>query len=161
MNIRYSALALAALLSAISLSAQEPGPDAKADAAIPDAKVSDAKADAKANVAPKAKAKAATAPDAAALFQEGRDALFQGDSKRAVKLFEQAVAADKNGRKTVYRLNLARAYRYDGKSEDSEKLLRQILKESPDHVEAGQLLADIHHAQHRWKEILEILEPLL
>jgi tetratricopeptide (TPR) repeat protein len=103
----------------------------------------------------------AGAADAAKLFQEGRDALFQGEYKRAIELFDKAVAADKNGQKTTYRLNLARAYRYDGKSADSEKLLKQILEESPDHVEAGQLLAEIHHAHQRWQEIVDVLEPLL
>lgn len=152
MNLRHLSIALAAMLLATSLFADEPAP---ADKPVPADKP--ASADKKVAENPKAAAK----PDGAALFQKGRDALFQGDSKQAIELFQKAIAADNNGQKTTYRLNLARAYRYDGKSEASEKLLKQILKESPDHVEAGQLLAEIHHAQHRWKEIVEVLEPLL
>ncbi|MGY8770651.1 MAG: tetratricopeptide repeat protein [Pirellulales bacterium] len=74
---------------------------------------------------------------------------------------EKAVAADKNGQANTYRLNLARAYRYDGELKKSEELLKQILKESPDHVEAAQLLAEMFHAQQSWQAIIDVLEPLL
>ena len=112
---------------------------------------------------PAAKKPAAKAAkqDAEKLFEEGRDALFQGEYRQAIKLFEKAVAAEKNGQKNTYRLNLARAYRYDSQMKKSEELLKQILKESPDHVEASQLLAEIYHAGQRWKEIIKVLEPLL
>jgi len=111
---------------------------------------------------PKTEAKPDTdEPEADVLFEQGRDALFQGQYQQAIKLFERAVATDTAGEKTTYRLNLARAYRYAGKSDQSESLLQQILKESPDHVEAGQLLAELHHAAQRWQEMLNVLEPLL
>jgi tetratricopeptide (TPR) repeat protein len=150
MIIRTLSMALAAMLLATLLVAQEP---ASKDQPAPAKEALPAKE--------KAAKEAAAKPDAAAWFEKGRDALFQGETKQAIEFFEKAIAADKNGKKTTCRLNLARAYRYDGKSEASEKLLKQILKDSPDHVEAGQLLAEIHHALHRWKEIVEVLEPLL
>ena len=74
------------------------------------------------------------------LFQDGRKALFQGRYEDAVKLLKQAVAADVGKTKTSYQLNLARAHRYAGQPEESEKLLAAVLKRSPDHVEAGQRL---------------------
>jgi tetratricopeptide (TPR) repeat protein len=99
--------------------------------------------------------------DAKKLFEQGRDALFQGEYKRAITLFEEAAKAEKDGQQNTVRLNLARAYRYDNQVDKSEKLLKEILKESPDHVEAGQLLAEIQHTQQKWQEIIEVLEPLL
>jgi tetratricopeptide (TPR) repeat protein len=99
--------------------------------------------------------------DADSLFSQGRRALFQGSYDKAIELLQQAVAADAEGRKTGYRLHLARAYRYAGKADESEKLLREIVKQSPDHVEAGQLLAEIYYTQERWKDIVGLLEPLL
>ncbi len=101
-------------------------------------------------------------PNANKLFEDGRNSLFQGEYKQAIVLFEKAIEAEKNGQKNnTYRLNLARAYRYDHQGEKSQDLLRQILKLSPDHVEASQLLAEIHHAGQQWKEIIALLEPLL
>jgi len=101
------------------------------------------------------------APDAESLFKQGRSALFQGKYDKAIELLEQAVAADTEGRKTTYRLHLARAYRYAGKGKESEKLLKAIVEKSPDHVEAGQLLAEIYYTGERWKDIIDLLEPLL
>lgn len=95
------------------------------------------------------------------LFEQGRKAMFQGDSALAVKLLRQAVAADPNGAKTIYRLHLARALRYAKQPQEAEKLLKQIIQQSPEHVEAGQLLAEIHYADKRWREIIQVLEPLL
>jgi len=100
-------------------------------------------------------------PDAESLFEQGRSALFKSEYAEAIKLLKQAVAADPQGRKTSYRLHLARAYRYADQDDASEKLLREILKRSPDHVEAGQLLAEICYTHQRWKDIVELLEPLL
>ena len=95
------------------------------------------------------------------LFQDGRKALFQGRFEDAVKLLGEAVDADKTGEKTIYRLHLARAYRYSSEPGESEKLLKQILKKSPDHVEAGQLLAEILYTAERWADLESVLEPLL
>lgn len=110
---------------------------------------------------PPAEKPEADKPNAKKLYQDGRDALFQGEYEQAIKLFQMAVAADDSGEKNTYRLNLARAYRYDGKANESEKLLAAILKDSPDHVEAGQLLAELYHASQHWQKIIDVLEPLL
>ncbi len=94
-------------------------------------------------------------------FEDGRKALFQGRYDDAVKLLRDAVDADKSGEKTIYRLHLARAFRYSHQPEESEKLLTAILKQSPDHVEAGQLLAEILYTAERWQDLQGVLEPLL
>jgi tetratricopeptide (TPR) repeat protein len=106
-------------------------------------------------------AEPAEQPDAESLFQKGRSALFQGKYDKAIELLRQAVAADTVGRKTTYRLHLARAYRYAGRGDESEQLLKAIVEKSPDHVEAGQLLAEIYYTEERWKDIIDLLEPLL
>ncbi|MHC4716469.1 MAG: tetratricopeptide repeat protein, partial [Planctomycetota bacterium] len=56
---------------------------------------------------------------------------------------------------------LARAYRYAGKGDQAEKELKAILAARSDHVEAGQLLAEVHAARKQWKEVVAVLEPLL
>lgn len=103
----------------------------------------------------------AAKPPAAAekLFDEGRDALFQGRYERAVELLSGAVAAD--GSKTSYRLHLARAYRYAGKEKEATAQLEEVLKAAPDHVEAGQLLSEIYSRAKQWKDVVRVLEPLL
>ena len=92
-------------------------------------------------------------------FAQGRDALFQGEYDKAVDLLTKAVEADHG--KTSYRLHLARALRYAGKEDAAVKQLEDILKTSPDHVEAGQTLCEIYAARRQWKEIVAVLEPLL
>jgi tetratricopeptide (TPR) repeat protein len=92
-------------------------------------------------------------------FQEGRQALFQGKYEAAIKLLKKAVDEDKT--KTSYRLHLARAYYYAVQEQEAEKLLAGILKETPDHIEAGQLLCEIHAKQKKWQEVVNVLEPLL
>ncbi|MBN1852576.1 MAG: tetratricopeptide repeat protein [Pirellulales bacterium] len=99
------------------------------------------------------------APDAEEFFTQGRDALFGGQYDWAIELLGQAVAADKT--KTSYRLYLARAYRYAGQHEQAATQLDEILKTSPDHVEAGQALAEIHSEAKRFKDVVRVLEPLL
>ncbi len=93
------------------------------------------------------------------LFSQGRNALFQGQYQKAVDLLSQAVEADKT--KTGYRLYLARAYRYAGKEAEAVTQLEEILKTTPDHVEAGQTLGEIYSAKKQWKDIIRVLEPLL
>jgi tetratricopeptide (TPR) repeat protein len=98
-------------------------------------------------------------PDPEKLFADGREALFQGKYDEAIALLQKAVAADKT--KTSYRLHLARAYRYAGKDAEAAANLEEILKAAPDHVEAGQALAEIYTAGKRWKDVVRVLEPLL
>jgi tetratricopeptide (TPR) repeat protein len=97
--------------------------------------------------------------EAETLFTKGREALFQGKYNEAVDLLGKAAAADKS--KTSYRLNLARAYRYAGKEDQAAATLEAILKAAPDHVEAGQALAEVYSAGKRWKDVVRVLEPLL
>ena len=101
--------------------------------------------------------KPALSPEA--LFTQGRNALFQGKYPEAIDLLGKAVQAGKG--KTSYRLHLARAYRYAGKEDQATAQLEEILKTAPDHVEGGQMLAEIYIAGKKWKEIVRILEPLL
>lgn len=100
-----------------------------------------------------------TQPSAEAMFTEGRDALFRRDFAKAIGLLRKAAAADKT--KTHYRLHLARALHYDGKAAEAESILADILKTTPDHVEAGQMLGDIHARNEDWRKVVELLEPLL
>src|SRR5690348_4950446 len=85
------------------------------------------------------------------LFREGTDALYQGKYDQAVDLLKEAAALDKT--KSSYRMHLARAYRYAGKSKEAEALLEEILKQTPDHVEAGQILGEIYARQENWKKV--------
>jgi tetratricopeptide (TPR) repeat protein len=98
-------------------------------------------------------------PTAEDLFKQGRDALFRGQYDKAIELLGKAVQADPT--KTSYRLYLARAYRYAGKDAQAAEHLEEILKVSPDHVEAGQVLAEIYAAAKRFKDVVRVLEPLL
>jgi tetratricopeptide (TPR) repeat protein len=98
-------------------------------------------------------------PKGEQLFKDGTDAMFQGEYPKAIELLEKAAAEDKT--KTSYRVHLARAYRYAGREKDAEALLEGILKATPDHVEAGQLLGDIYARQENWKRVVETIEPLL
>lgn len=97
--------------------------------------------------------------DAKTHYDKGRDALFRGKHEDAIKSLKAAVEAD--GKQTSYRLYLAKAYRYAKKPEQSEALLAGILKEAPDHVEAGQLLAEVYYSREKWKDVTNTLEPLL
>jgi len=98
-------------------------------------------------------------PKADKLFQEGRQALLTGGYDKAIDLLGRAVKADPT--KSSYRLHLARAYRYAGRPEDAQVQLKAILKANPDHVEAGQLAAQIYAKDKKWKELIGVLEPLL
>ena len=109
---------------------------------------------------PKSETKPAPKPlSAEELFASGRDAIFQSKFAEAIDLLSKAVEADKT--KTSYRLHLARAYRYAGKDDQAAAQLEEIMKASPDHVEAGQALAEIYSAAKKWKDVLRVLEPLL
>ncbi len=93
------------------------------------------------------------------LFKQGTDALFQSNYQKAIDLLQKAIAEDKT--KTSYRVHLARAYRYSGKEAEATQILEEVLKITPDHVEAGQLLGDIYAKQENWKRVVESIEPLL
>jgi len=97
--------------------------------------------------------------DAEQLFQAGRDALFRSQFQQAIALLEKAVKAQPE--RTNYRLHLARAYRYAGKQAEAEKTLEAILATAADHVDAGQLLAEIYSESSRWDDVVRVLAPLL
>ena len=78
---------------------------------------------------------------------------------RRSSLLEKAAAEDKT--KTSYRVHLARAYRYAGRDKQAAAVLEDVLKANPDHVEAGQFLAELYAQQEDWKRVVEVLEPLL
>ena len=109
--------------------------------------------------APETAAPEAADADAQQLFSDGSDALFQGQYEKAVELLGKAVAADDT--KTSYKLHLARAHRYAGDEKKAETILEEILKAAPDHVEAGQVLAEIYTQSQRWDDVVRVLEPLL
>ena len=92
-------------------------------------------------------------------FQDGREALFQGRYDLAIKRLKKAVKEDAT--KISYRLYLARAYYYAENQKEAQKLLAGIIKTTPDHVEAGQLLAEIYAKQKKWEDVVSVLEPLL
>ncbi|HUV39547.1 MAG TPA: tetratricopeptide repeat protein [Planctomycetota bacterium] len=93
------------------------------------------------------------------LFKEGRAKLFTGDYAGAMVLLRQAAALDAT--KTSYRLHLARACRYAGRTDEARTLLEGILKTDPEHVEAGQMLAGLYADAKRWQDVVGVLEPLL
>lgn len=93
------------------------------------------------------------------LFRKGSDALFLGKYDEAIDLLQKAADEDKT--KTSYRVHLARAYRYAGKDKKAAEILAEVLKANPDHVEAGQFLAELYAQQEDWKRVVEVLEPLL
>lgn len=106
-----------------------------------------------------APATAPAEPPGEALFHQGSDALFRGEYAKAIDLLKKASEADPS--KTSYRVHLARAHRYAGDDKAAEALLEAVLKSTPDHVEAGQFLADIYSQQENWKRVVEVIEPLL
>ncbi len=97
--------------------------------------------------------------EAEQLYTKGREALFQGKHQEAIDLLSKAAALDKT--KSSYRLALARAYRYAGRDDQAAVHLEEILKTAPDHVEAGQTLAELYSNAKRWNDVVRILEPLL
>ena len=110
---------------------------------------------------PKAETPKAPTPQqkAETLFDQGREAMFRGQYKKAVGLLAQAAGLDKA--KTRYRLYLARAHRYAGNTDLAETLLAAIVKASPEHVEAGQTLGEMYIEQEKWPEAAKVLERLL
>ena len=93
------------------------------------------------------------------MFKDGTNLMFTGEFTKAIGLLEKAADEDKT--KTSYRVQLARAYGYAGREKDAVTMLETLLKTTPDHVEAGQLLGDIYARQENWKRVAETLEPLL
>ncbi len=93
------------------------------------------------------------------VYREGRRLFFLGKHDEAVELFRKAVAADEE--KTVYKLYLAKSLLGADKTEEAEKISLEILKENPEHVEAGIAVARIYEKAKKWKELIPVLEPIL
>jgi tetratricopeptide (TPR) repeat protein len=154
-NIQLQLLTLGLAIGLISASVlAADAPDGKTEAK-PAAKA-ETKPEAKPAEKPEAKP---VESEAETLFNKGRESLFQGKYDEAVDLLTKAVAADKT--KTSYRLYLARAHRYAGNDDLAAANLEDILKASPDHVEAGQMLGELYSAAKKWKDVVRVLEPLL
>ena len=92
-------------------------------------------------------------------YLEGRRLFFLGRYDEAVELFRKAVAADEE--KTVYKLYLAKSLIGADKAEEAEKIFLEILKENPEHVEAGIAVARIYEKAKKWKELIAVLAPIL
>lgn len=95
------------------------------------------------------------------LHRRGRAALLRGDARAAVPLLTSAVAADPAWERVPWRIALARAHQAAGEPALAEPILRAVLERVPDHVEAGQLLAELLAARGAAEEVLAVLEPLL
>jgi len=92
-------------------------------------------------------------------FEEGRKKFFQGLYKDAIPLLREASRA--NPAKTSYQLLLAKAYRYAGQDKDAAGILEAILKDNPDHVEAGVELSEMLSPAKEPARVIGILAPLL
>lgn len=111
--------------------------------------------------APKAAAVSeADAARAQATFEEGRRLFFQGDFQGAIPKLQEAIRIDPRGG-YKYKLLLAKAWRKANQPARAAVLLEEILKENPEHVEAGVALAELRAADGKTDEVIRILEPLL
>jgi len=120
------------------------------------------KAPAKNNSAKNASAKAISseqAKKAEGLFEAGQKLFFQGKYTEAIDVLAEAVTADPT--KSSYKLLLAKGYRYADKADKAIDLLTAVLKENPEHVEAGIALAELLDPIKNPQKVIDILEPLL
>lgn len=99
------------------------------------------------------------ASQAAQRYEEGRRAFFQGRYADAVAPLREAVERDPT--RSTYQLLLARALRRDGQAGQAQAVLERILRENPEHVDAGVELAEILSPAEHPDRVIAILEPLL
>ncbi len=92
-------------------------------------------------------------------LNEGQELLFQGKYSEALKVLK--LAAKESPESSSVLLYLARAYSFNNELNKAEAPLKKILNKQADHVEAGQLLAQVYKRQKKYKELVEVLEPLL
>jgi tetratricopeptide (TPR) repeat protein len=111
------------------------------------------------DAAPTAPAAAPAEEPGQKAYEAGRNLFFLGKYNEAIEQFRAAVAAD--GTKTIYRLYLAKALRNVGQNDEAQQLFADILKENPDHVEAGLALAAIYEEKGKWADVIGVLQPLL
>lgn len=90
---------------------------------------------------------------------DGQNLLFQGKYKEAVQTLETVLSDRPNS--TTALLYLAHAYSYQNQLIKAEEPLKKILAQQVDHIEAGQLLAQVYESQEKYLELVKILKPLL
>ncbi len=133
------------------------------DAKAPDAKTTDVKPTAVEPTAkPDPKPARVSEPQtkkAEELFEAGRSAFFQSDYPTAIEKLVSAVHI--NPEKIGYKLLLAKAYRFAKENDKAVALLEEILKASPEHVEAGVELSDLLSPQKQPDRVIAVLTPLL
>ena len=93
------------------------------------------------------------------LFETGREFYFQSKYAKAIESLRSAVVIDST--KSSYKLLLAKAYREAGKNDLSMQMLASILKDNPEHVEAGVSIAELLDPKKQPDKVIETLEPLL
>ena len=93
------------------------------------------------------------------VLNKGQELLFQGKYADALKVLK--AAAKEHPESSSVLLYLARAYSFNNELVKAEEPLKKILKKQADHIEAGQLLAQVYNRQKKYKELVEVLEPLL
>lgn len=93
------------------------------------------------------------------LFESGRKLFFQADYLGAAA--KLTLAVDANPTKTSYKLLLAKAHHYARQDAKAIELLEDLMKTSPDHVEAGIELATLLKPNKHPDRVIAILQPLL
>lgn len=93
------------------------------------------------------------------LFEAGRKLYFQGKHLEAIKTLKEA--ADKNPTKTGYKLLLAKAHRGVKQDAQATKVLEELIKSNPEHIEAGLELAELLSPTKEPDRVIGLLEPLL
>ena len=99
------------------------------------------------------------AKQAADLYESARKLFFQAKYKDAIKPLTDAIKLDPT--KSGYKLLLAKAYRLTDQSDKAADILAEILKENPEHVEAGVTLAELLSPVKQPDKVIATLEPLL
>ena len=133
---------------------------AQADKTDKAAKAPDKLAKAPNKIAAKVKVVSADqAKKAEGLFEAGQKLFFQGKYTEAIDVLADAVKADPS--KGGYKLLLAKGYRYAGQDDKAADLLAAVLKDNPEHVEAGVALAELLDPIKNPQKVIDTLEPLL
>ena len=93
------------------------------------------------------------------LFEAGRKLYFQSEYAKAIASLKEAVGTDST--KSHYKLLLAKAYRESDKSDEAVEMLSSILKDNPEHVEAGVAIAELLDPKKQPEKVIATLQPLL
>ena len=93
------------------------------------------------------------------LFEEGRKLFFQGQYAESIAKLAKAV--ETNPSKTSYKLQLAKAYRYNKQDDKALDVLQALVAGNPDHVEAAVELAELLSPQKQPDRVISVLQPLL